>query len=318
MASNQGQEFGSREVMNFVAKDIITRKPIVYFEYLKATQLTNKTATVYARGGWGNPRLIGWTGDRETIFNCEDALLSPKNLGLYFNTNAKKKLNLVHQKEALAVKPIPTDITAPAGANYYIELGLDDNGSPIHGYESDINHLMYVFKGAPNGVIILTDDESEDLELTASTDAATVSKGTYVAQNFVPAKFEEPVAPASSAKIFLSNEDFVDGDVVIVDYYYNKNVTEVAIDADKYAGTYYWEGQTLFRDQNGYDHKSNVIIPKGKLIADTEFAFKNNGDPSTYKFNIEALKPNDSQHMIIMQIEDEYIVPNGSTVQVTP
>ncbi|MFC0903869.1 hypothetical protein ACFHWD_04085 [Clostridium sp. MT-14] len=307
MGNNEGQEFGSREVLNMVAKDILTKKPKVYFDYLKATQLTNKTSTVYARGGQGNPQLIGWTGNRETTFNCEDALFSAKNLGLYFNTNVQKGQKFVNEKDALFVKSIPPGVTAPTGAEYYVELGLDKNGEPIHGVDLDSNdHLIYVFKGAGNGSVILTDEASNDLEITASTETTTVSKGNYVLQNYTPAT-TEPVAPASSAKLFFSGDDFVEGDTVIVDYYYNKNLTEVSIDADKYAGTYYWEGQTLFRDQDGYDHNAHIIIPKGKLIADTEFVFKPDGDPATYKFDIQALKPTRDQRIIIMQIEDEII-----------
>lgn len=307
MGNNEGKEFGSRDVLDLVAKDIITKKPIIYFDYLKATQLTNKTSSVYARGGHGNPRLIGWTGDRDTTFNCEDALLSPKNLGLYFNTNVLKKIALVHEKEALQVKAIPSNIEAPEGSGWYIELGLNEDGFPIHGFDTDFEHLMYVFKGAYNGVVILTDDDSKDIEITASTDTAKVEKNTYVAQNYTPEVTGENPKPVSSAKIFLYTDDFVEGDTIIVDYYYNKNVTEVSIDADKYAGTYYWEGRTFFRDENEKDHNAHIIIPKGKLIADTEFTFKPDGDPATYKFDIEALKPTRGQKQVIMQIEDEYI-----------
>lgn len=310
MGNNDGQEFGSREVMDLVAKDILTKKPMVYFDYLKATQLTNKTSTVYARGGKGNPRLIGWTGDRETVFNCEDALFSAKNLGIFFNSNAKKKQDLIHKKESLYVKSVPGTVTAPTGGTFYVELGLDEDGNPIHGFNTDINHVMYVFKGAKNGSVILTDDENKDLELTASTDTENVSVKTYVAQNFTPASTTPTPAPASSAKIFLSGDDVVEGDTIIIDYYYNKNITEVSIQSNRYAGTYYWEGKTLFRDMDGNDHNANLIVPKGKLIADTEFAFKPDGDPATYKFNIEALKPDRDTKSVIMQIEDEIAVYN--------
>ena len=66
-------KFGSREVANVVfrAKNKMTLgsrtfykdEPVLYFDSLKTSGLEGAATSVYAQGGWGNPRLIAWEGD---------------------------------------------------------------------------------------------------------------------------------------------------------------------------------------------------------------------------------------------------------------
>lgn len=52
-------------------------QPVLYIDTAKTSSLEQAVSTVYAQGGQGNPRLIGWDGEKTLTFTLEDALMSP-------------------------------------------------------------------------------------------------------------------------------------------------------------------------------------------------------------------------------------------------
>ena len=51
-------------------------QPVLYLDTAKTSTLEGAATTVYAQGGKGNPRLIGWDGEKTITFTVEDALIS--------------------------------------------------------------------------------------------------------------------------------------------------------------------------------------------------------------------------------------------------
>lgn len=300
---NGDLRYGSRDVLDFTFKDIATRKPLFYFESLKTSEMDTKAATVYAKGGRGNPQLIAWTGSRTITFNCTDALISPKSFALFSGKRSQKLTKLVHKKEAL--KAMPTSgsgvTTPPTGAGTYVELGMM-NGEAKYGATVDTTHPMFVYKGEANGVTVSTDSTTgADIEFTKATTTGTVTTKTYDVTAFASG------TPNTSEKLFFFSSDVTEGDIIIVDYYYSEKVTEIVIASDSFPDTFLVEGLTLFRDENGYDHIAHLSIPKAKLASDFKISFKPDGDPATFAFTLNALKPIDSTDMVLMDIEDDYI-----------
>ena len=270
--------FGSRDILDFTFKDIVTKRPLFYFESLKTAEMDNKSATVYATGGRGNPRLIAWTGTRTITFSCTDALVSAKSFALFSGKRSQKLTKLVHKKEALKAKPSSeAGGTPPTGAGTYVELGII-NGEPAYGATVDATHPMFVYKGSPNGVSVLTDDTTGlDIEFTKSTTTGTVAANTYDTVAYAAATTGSTPTPAVSQKLFFFSSDVAEGDTIIVDYYYSQKVTEIVIASDSFPDTFFIEGLTLFRDEEGYDHIAHVTIPKAKLTADFKISFKPDG-----------------------------------------
>lgn len=81
-----------------------------------------------------------------------------------------------------------------------------------------------------------------------------------------------------------------DQSAVRVDYYVEKvSVKEITVDAENFAGYYYIEADTLFRDEaTGADMPANFIIPRGKIQSNFTFTLAATGDPSTFDFTIDA------------------------------
>ena len=82
-----------------------------------------------------------------------------------------------------------------------------------------------------------------------------------------------------------------DENVVLVDYYITKTskTQQIDITADKFGGSFYIEGDTLFRTQQGIDMPAEFIIPNGKIQSNFTFSMAATGDPSTFTFTVDAM-----------------------------
>ena len=78
--------FGIREVCDCYFYDVTTKEKKFEITTAKMSTLEGASATVYAQGGQGNPRLLAWEGDRTLTFTVEDALLSTDSLSALLGT----------------------------------------------------------------------------------------------------------------------------------------------------------------------------------------------------------------------------------------
>jgi hypothetical protein len=104
------------------------------------------------------------------------------------------------------------------------------------------------------------------------------------------------------------------GKKVLVDYYVVKNsskVSELQIDAENFAGYYYVEASTLFRDQNtGKDMPAEITLPNVKIQSNFTFSMASTGDPSTFTFTMDAFPgytyfDNTKKVLCVIQIVEE-------------
>jgi hypothetical protein len=77
---------------------------------------------------------------------------------------------------------------------------------------------------------------------------------------------------------------------VIFDFYVTRSggAKQIEITPDKFAGNYYLEASTLFRDTDGKDHPAEFIIPNCKIQSNFTFTMASSGDPSTFTFTMDA------------------------------
>lgn len=107
----------------------------------------------------------------------------------------------------------------------------------------------------------------------------------------VPAELALAGASSSIPLTFDSSYVFKAGDVVRLDFYVTKTggVTQLDIDAENFAGYYYVEAATLFRDQTtGQDFPAEFVLPKVKIQSNFTFTMAASGDPSTFTFTMDA------------------------------
>lgn len=101
---------------------------------------------------------------------------------------------------------------------------------------------------------------------------------------------------------------------VFIDFYVVKDaatVSELQIDAENFAGSYYVEASTLFRKEStGMDMPAEITLPNVKIQSNFTFSMASTGDPSTFTFTMDAFPgytmfDNTHKVLMVMQIVDE-------------
>ena len=302
--------FGVREICDVVFKPLSAvdignqhfdaMQPVLYLDTAKTSSLEGASTTVYAQGGKGNPRLIGWDGEKTITFTIEDALMSPvsfhmlsgagvvKGVGAKNNADAEagKQKIYVHQTYDLVVEEIgealyarlPYEVREGAALIATIE-------APIFATVLDSAGAQSLFLSAVKpGEISVADAGSSSLT-TATIGARGVIGATVTQDILFKLIYDEGTDSA------YTDSQVKAGQTVRIDCYacFGEGAQELQIDAENFAGYYYIEASTLFRDEaTGQDFPAEFIIPRGKIQSNFTFTMANSGDPSTFTFTIDA------------------------------
>lgn len=78
-----------RDVATVSFFDLVTGNLKAKLDTLKMSGLENTAATVYAIGGSGNPKLVGFSGDRTAKFTLQDALFTNEVLGMLLGNDVE-------------------------------------------------------------------------------------------------------------------------------------------------------------------------------------------------------------------------------------
>lgn len=326
--------FGIREICDVVFKPLTSvdignqhfdaYQPVLYIDTAKTSSLEGAATTVYAQGGKGNPRLVGWDGEKTLTFTLEDALLSPISFSMLSGAGVvkgrKKTDTLEAQKifvhanyDMVVEKLVDTDKTL-----YVCKLTDEErNGA-----------TLVVSKEAPIYPVTLNSAgaQADYLSAVTETEVGVLSKaGAFTALKPFTATLAaekdhdfiedengylkgngEIIAPGKTLVFKLGaitdpktedpNLDKVpevvnEGDTVRIDCYemHEEGAYEMQIDASTFAGYYYIEASTLFRDEEtGEDMPAEFVIPRGKIQSNFTFTMANSGDPSTFTFTIDC------------------------------
>lgn len=140
-----------------------------------------------------------------------------------------------------------------------------------------------------SGVIDLTDAIADfgDAAAVCSKDAPVFVMGVEDDGSLTGEVFKEATVADKTITIASAASKNV-----MVDYYIDlpgKSVYEADITADTFAGYYYVEADTLFRDQaTGKDMPANLTFPNVKIQSNFTITMAGTGDPSTFTFTMDA------------------------------
>lgn len=248
-------------------------QPVLYIDTATTSSLEQASSTVYAQGGRGNPRLIAWEGDKTLTFTVTDALISPVSLSMLSGAGLVKtdKYVHVHATTAATMKYDGTAGTIDL-SDALLDFGIDvkaDKADPKEGIDAG--------KDAPLFIMETENDGSVTGKLV--TGSVLYTKGVLTISK-----------PKLDGKDAFTEE--IKEMNVLVDYYVDKkgtNISEIQITAEDFAGYYYVEADTLFRDQaSGKDAPANLTFPNVKIQSNFTIAMSGTGDPSTFDFTMDA------------------------------
>ena len=256
-------KFGVREICNVVfrAKDAMKigsatfakGQPVLFMDSAKTSTLESAATSVYAQGGRGNTRLVTWEGEKTLTFTVEDALLSPISFAMLSGAGVVK--GATGSAKVHVHMTTTTTVGNSGKVDLTSALGAEDK----------------ICKTAP---IFVMGVEKDDGSLTGKIYPSTIDE--------------------TAKTLTITGEDIpAAATPIMVDYYVLKkaaNVTELQIDAEKFAGYFYVEADTLFRAQkDGKDYPANITLPNVKIQSNWTFSMASTGDPSTFTFTMDAM-----------------------------
>lgn len=129
--------YGIKEVADVVFYNIENNgepgAPVLYLDSLKVSTLEQTAETVYAQGGKGNPRLIGWDFGKEITLTLEDALFSPKSMAIMFGDGKVDAVGSVLKTITFTGKTAPSVWVDANGKDHPISGGktYDAEGNEV-------------------------------------------------------------------------------------------------------------------------------------------------------------------------------------------
>ena len=311
-------KYGVRDVVDVVLrakgtmdlgnKRFYKNEPVLYFDTLTTSTLEGASTTVYAQGGKGNARLMAWEGERTVTFTMEDALISPESLSIltgaglieasesapiyqhivettdaYEVADDKKSITIYVDKEPFL--PVPSSTGLVENENYACVMFTKDG--------EVISEPYIVSQAAADGGVAVGED---GMYAHVSKETTGEFAGKYkMVVNFHECNFGKDIDCHDDGNHMYEPRDLATdtgkgANGILVDYYtpVTSGAKQIEIDAEKFGGSYYLEGSTLWRDTNGVDHPAEFIIPNCKIQSAFTFTMAATGDPSTFTFTMDA------------------------------
>jgi hypothetical protein len=125
-----------RDVPKMTFVDVASRKPLFYLLDLKTSQLDNSAETVYARGGTGNPKIVGFSSNREARIEASNAVFDNAALAMATGNGIIKGVKAIQQREILTVNTNKVSLSfTPVSTTGALIAVFEKNDDGSHGDE---------------------------------------------------------------------------------------------------------------------------------------------------------------------------------------
>lgn len=259
--------------MTFGARQLEIGEPVLYFENINMSMLTEQNSPIMARGGWGNmPRVI-WEDRSEVQFSLTEGIMSSISMGILLSANVSQASpgSLEIQKRegpyeldndnCLYLKHWP--IEYPKKKTFIYEFNRDVAQKKVYGKR--ITNRLDPFQ--PNKMRPCL-QVYEDKELTTLADP---------------------------------NKEY------IVDYYftYDNDALVYLIHKERFNGLFTLEGKFYSKDENdGLNYTNIIYMPKVRVVSDISLRLGERADPTVSTFHIIGLPAStvESNNLIVKVI----------------
>lgn len=243
-----------------------------------------------------NPRLIGWDGEKTLTATIEDALISPESFAILSGAGIVKgtKGNADVDGKKVYTHTTYDLVVEGTGKNLYAMLPQDvrDGDTLVVSKEAPIYATTLDSAGAPKHFLSAV-GQTEIFTDKGLTTAVTVGDRGVINVDGDADLYFKVTSPNNDydGSVKDTNWDVAPGDTVRLDCYtvHGAGAQELQIDAESFAGYYYIEMDTLFREEaTGQDLPAQFIIPRGKIQSNFTFTMANSGDPSEQQMRMAA------------------------------
>ena len=248
--------------MQFGSRRLEEGEPVLYFENIEMSMLSERNSPVMARGGWSNmPRVI-WEDRSEVTFSLREGVMSSISMGVLLSANMTEKA----QGETLYVSKREGPFELDSENSFYLEhqpILPPVKKVFIYEYERDVAQRKVY------GEII--------------------GQKTNIAGEIMP-------------RIRVRDADVTKRYIVDYYYEYRDKALIYLIQKERFNGLFTLEGKFYSKDENeGFNYTNLIYMPKVRVVSDINLRLGERADPTTSVFNIVGLpeKTDDSNNLII-------------------
>ena len=248
-------KFAVQQIFTVDAFNLETGALEARFEDLKNSTLNNNGTTVYAQGGVGNPKIIGFSHSKEATLEIESAVITGGAMGIQTGSGLMDLTNttLIPFDEVLTVA---TDESNTSATTTYTATGASNT------------EIGFAYVLNTDGTIAKT--------LTQASAAASGEFAYTSADKKLT--FNAADAPAGSKVLVVYHP-------TVASAYQISNSTEV------FSQNVRLHCKTLFRDTcTGKDYVGVLVIYKAKAGEEWSLELSADGDPAVHAISFEALK----------------------------
>lgn len=259
--------------MVFGARQIEAQEPVLYFENITISNLTEQNRPILARGGWANLPRVVWEDRSEVQFTLSEGVMSEVSMGILLSSSVTQQ----SEAKPLLVNKREGPFTLNDHHRLFLQhwpVSYEQKKTFIFDYERDVAQKK-VYGKRIYGQYDPFDGVTELPCLEIYTD-------------------KELTELADIEKEYL------------VDYYYeyNNDALIYTIQKERFNGLFSLEGKFYVKDENDGMNYTNVIyMPKVRVVSDINLRLGERADPTVSVFNIIGMPESTDQYKnLILEI----------------
>lgn len=269
------QNFGHKELysvalraktpMQFGNRYIEAQEPVLYFDSVQMSLLTEQNRPIFARGGWANmPRVI-WDERSEVSFQMVDGVMSSAGFSILLGANVVSE----EQNQPLYINM--REEVKPLGITYK----ENDKQFPL----IEIKHkpIMYPVKKLFIFTYIRNTIQQKIYGRYIETEPDALGIIHHRMALALDKNFEEPAEN--------------DGNYVIDYYYkYEDEALIYSVNKERFNGLFTLEAKFYSKDENeGMNYTNVLYMPKVRIVSNINLRLGERADPTVSTFNIIGL-----------------------------
>ena len=257
--------------MQFGLRRLEEGEPVLYFENISISMLSERQTPIMARGGWSNmPRVI-WEDRSEVQFSLTEGVMSSIGMGILLSSTVSEKKQ---SSESLLVPKREGPFELENGRLYITHQPVLYPTKKVFIYE-------YKRGVAQRKVFGQLDPDNDRYN-------------SFLDQKEICIKvFDDKEGNEADA-----TKEY------IVDYYYEYKDEALiyTIQKERFNGLFTLEGKFYSKDENdGLNYTNLIYMPKVRVVSDINLRLGERADPTTSVFNIVGMpeKTEDSNNLIV-------------------
>ena len=288
------QYFGHKELyevalraknpMQFGNRYIEAQEPVLYFDNVNMSLLTEQNRPIFARGGWGNMPHVIWDDRQEVQFQMVEGVMSSVGMGILLSANV-----LANNRQNT-----PLYINMKEGP---LSVSLNDNDVPYVNLQH--NPVEYPIKKT---FIFDYDREAIQQKIYGKKVQGLVDGFGQPVYRLELYQDKNLSIPAENNRKY------------VVDYYYEYRDEALiyTVQKERFNGLFTLEAKFYSKDENEGNNYTNILyMPKVRIVSNINLRLGERADPTVSTFNIIGMPETTGEYKNLIMDITRLGIPDG-------